>query len=164
MKKLFPLMLAMLVAAPVVAAADDIDKYLELLRSDLRAGKTEILTEALELNDADGAKFWPIQRQYETELAKIADKRITLIKDYAANYDSMNSQIATKLIDRAFKLDQERTTLLKKYTGQISKAVGPATGARFAQIESFVNDLIDLQVRAETPLVPKSANDKPVKK
>src|SRR5262245_37843451 len=155
-----------MMAAPVVAmAADsDVERYMELLRSDLRNGKTQILTEALELNDADGAKFWPIQRQYETELAKIADQRIQLIKDYAANYDAMNSDVAKKLMDQAFKLESSRTALLKKYAGQIAKTVNPATGARFAQVESFVNSLVDVKVRAEMPLVPKSANDKPVKK
>jgi hypothetical protein len=138
----------------VAVAADDMDKYLEMLRSDLRTAKTTIHTEAVGLKGTEGDKFWPIQREYETELAKIGDQRIALIKDYAANYDSLTATKAKELINRAFKLESSRLALLKKYTDKITKGISPMVGARFAQIEAIINSLIDLQIRAETPLVP----------
>ena len=156
MKRFLPLLLLLLpLAAPSIARADNTEKYLELLRSDLRTGKTQLQTEALQLTDADAAKFWPIQREYEGELAKIGDQRIQLIKDYAAAYTNLTPDAAKSLTDRAFKLESSRLSLLKKYTGKISKAVSPATAARFAQVEAVVNSLIDLQVRSELPLMPK---------
>jgi hypothetical protein len=148
------LLTLLLVAAPVAVAADDMDKYLEMLRSDLRTAKTTIHTEAVGLKGTEGDKFWPIQREYETELAKIGDQRIALIKDYAANYDSLTATKAKELINRAFKLESSRLALLKKYTDKITKGISPMVGARFAQIEAIINSLIDLQIRAETPLVP----------
>ena len=152
---LLPLLLALAVpAVPTVAVADDMEKYVELMRSDLRNGKTELLTEALKLSDADGAKFWPIQREYETELAKVGDERIQLLKDYAANYDSLTAEMAKSLMDRAFKIESSRLAVLKKYTDKVTKAVSPSVAARFAQVEALVNSLIDLKLRAETPLVP----------
>lgn len=144
----------LLAAVPAVAAADDIDKYLEMLRSDLRAGKTALLTDALALTGDQGTKFWPLQREYETELAKLGDSRIALIKDYAANYDTLTPEKSKELVDRAFKLESSRLSLLKKYVDKVSKQVSPAVGARFAQVEAVVNSLVDLQIRAETPLVP----------
>jgi hypothetical protein len=153
-RKLLLLPLFLLLAAPTVAFADDMDKYVELMRSDLRNGKTELLTHALKLSDADGAKFWPIQREYETELAKVGDQRMQLLKDYAANYDSLTQEMAKSLMDRAFKIESSRLAVLKKYADKVSKAVSPSTAARFAQVEAIVNSLIDLKLRAETPLVP----------
>ena len=152
MKKL--LLLLLLVLTPALAVADSFDKYLEMLRSDFRTTKTQILTEALKMSDADGQKFWPIQREYETELAKLGDQRVALIKDYAANYDSLTPAMAKQLVDRAFKLESSRLSLLKKYTDKTSKAVSPTVAARFAQIEATLNSLVDLQIRANTPLVP----------
>ena len=149
---LLPLLFAL--AVPTIAAADDMEKYVEMMRSDLRSGKTALLTEALKLSDADGQKFWPIQREYETELAKVGDQRIQLLKDYAAAYDSLTPETAKSLMDRAFKLESSRLSLLKKYTDKVSKDVSPMVGARFAQVEAIVNSLVDLQIRAETPLVP----------
>jgi hypothetical protein len=143
-----------LALTPALAAADDLDKYLELLRSDLRADKTKIHTEALEMSEAEGQKFWPLQREYETELAKLGDQRLALIKDYAANYDSLTTAKAKDLVGRAFKLESSRLSLLKKYTDKIMKETSPRVGARFAQVEAVINSLIDLQIRAETPLMP----------
>jgi hypothetical protein len=153
---LIPLFIALAttLAVPTIAAADDMEKYVEMMRSDLRTGKTALLTEALKLSDADGQKFWPIQREYETELAKIGDQRIQLIKDYAAAYDSMTDVVAKTLVDRAFTLESARLTVLKKYTDKVTKTVSPRVAARFAQVEAVVNSLIDLKLRAETPLVP----------
>jgi len=154
MKWVMPTLMLLLLVAPV-AMADDVAKYMELLRSDLRNSKTELLTEALEMNDAESQKFWPIQREYETELSKLGDQRVQLIKDYAASYDSLTKDMSKKLMDRAFKLESSRLSLLKKYADKVSKSVSPAIAARFAQVEAIVNSLIDLQIRAETPLVPK---------
>ena len=70
MKKLW--LVLFLVVMPAIAVADDLDKYMEMLRSDFRTTKTQVLTEGLKLSEADGQKFWPIQREYETELVKIA--------------------------------------------------------------------------------------------
>jgi hypothetical protein len=153
-RKWFLLPLLFALAVPTIAVADDMDKYVELMRSDLRNGKTELLTEALKLSDADGKKFWPIQREYETELAKVWDDRIQLIKDYSAAYDSMTATTAKSLIDRAFKIENARLSVLRKYTDKVSKTVSPNVAARFAQVEAMVNSLIDLKVRASTPLVP----------
>ena len=154
MKKWYLLPLLFALAVPTIAAADDMEKYVEMMRSDLRSGKTALLTEALKLSDADGQKFWPIQREYETELAKVGDQRIQLIKDYAAAYDSMTAATAKSLMDRAFKLESSRLAVLKKYADKVSKDVSPNVAARFAQVEAIVNSLIDLKLRAETPLVP----------
>jgi hypothetical protein len=152
MKKL--LMLLLLSVTPAIAGADDIDKYVEMLRSDLRAAKTTIHTEALDLTSAEGQKFWPIQREYETEFAKLGDLRLALIKDYAANYETLTPEKAKELVGRAFKIESSRVSLMKKYTDKIMKEVSPMVGARFAQVEALIYALIDLQVRAETPLVP----------
>ena len=151
MKRMFLVLL--LLASPTIAAADNLDKYVELLRSDLRTVKTELLTEALEFKGDEGAKFWPIQREYEIELAKLGDQRLAMIKDFAANYGNLSPEMAKDLTDRAFKLDASRSALLKKYTGKISKEISPVVGARFAQCESLIFSLVDVKVRSELPLV-----------
>ena len=78
-----------------------------------------------------------------------------LIKDYAADYDSLKKDSAKKLLERAFKLESSRLSLLKKCADKVSQKVSPVIAARFAQVEAIVNSLMDLQIRAETPLMPK---------
>ena len=152
MKKLLAILCLALV--PALASADSMDKYVEMLRNDVRTAKVRIITEALEMNSAQSDKFWPIQRAYETELATLQDERIAMIKQYAADYETMNDAKATALMNHALKLQDQRSALLKKYAGKVSKGVSPVIAARYVQVEAFVQSLVDVQVRAEVPLIP----------
>jgi hypothetical protein len=139
---------------PTLAVAQGLDKYIELLRSDLRTQKVELLTDALELTDAQGPKFWPIQREYQVELDKLQDARIAMIKDYAQSYEKMDAAKATSLMNQAFKFQDQRIALIKKYAGKVSKAVSPAVAARFGHTEMFLQSIADVQIQGEVPLVP----------
>jgi hypothetical protein len=141
-----------LLLVPALSFADDLDKYVELMRSDMRTNKTAVLTEYMHLSEADGAKFWPIQRDYENALAKLQDQRLTMIKDYAANFDSLTDKKAAEITKQAFKLADQRSALLKSTTSKVAKAVGPKVAARFAQVEGFMQALVDVKVRGQVPL------------
>ena len=147
-------LLAALLMVPALALADGLDKNIEMLRSDLRTTKVSLLTESLGMTEAQSSKFWPIQREYETALASLQDQRIALIKDYANNFDSLTDAKATELMNKAIKLDEQRNALIKKYAARASKEVSPKIGARYYQVEKFVQSLIDVQIRGEVPLVP----------
>jgi hypothetical protein len=139
-----------LIAAAAPSFAQD---PTELLRADLRAQKTAILTKALALDDTQSTAFWPIYREYESALVKINDETMSMIKDYATNYESMNNEVAKDLLKRAFKVREGRTKLLKKYTGKVEKSVSPIVAARWAQAEHAIQSAIDLQLASELPLM-----------
>ena len=126
---------------------------IELMRSDLRTEKQAIVTKAMQLTEAQSELFWPVYREYETEMIKLNDERIQMIKDYAASYDSMTDETAKDLIDRAFKLEEGRNKTLKKYVGKMGKTVDMKTAARWAQVEQALGSAIDLQVASELPLL-----------
>ena len=153
MSKKFLIVLC-LALVPALAVADGLDKYVEMLRNDVRTSKVQLITESLAMSSEQSEKFWPIQREYETELAKLQDQRIAMVKRYAADYDSMTDAKATTLMKDAFKLQEQRSALLKKYAGKVSKTVSPVIAARYAQVEGFLQALVDVQLRGEIPLVP----------
>jgi len=64
-------------------------EYIELLRSDVRQQKAEVLGAVMQLSAADAAKFWPIYAEYEAELTKLNDLRVANIQEYARTYDHM---------------------------------------------------------------------------
>lgn len=142
-----------LVAAPAAAQNDPAAKYLELLRGDVRAEKIEILTEALDLTEAQSQAFWPIYRQYDTELAAIGDKRITMVKQFVATYDVMTDEEAGTFARKWMALQKERMALREKYFGKIAKATSNKIAARFLQVENAIGMLIDLEIAAEAPLL-----------
>jgi hypothetical protein len=142
-----------LVAPPAAAQDQSASKYTELLRQDLRTQKTAVVTEAMNLTDAQGTVFWPLYDQYSLELRAIWDQTIVLIKDYAENYDRMTNDKSKEIVSSSFKLDEQRTKLWKKYYDKYAKQIDPMVAARFVQVERTLNALIELQIRAELPLV-----------
>jgi len=139
-------------AAVPAQAQDQNEQYMELMRQDLRTNKLAVMTEAMALTDAQGEVFWPIYRDYQTKLSVIGDKRIAMIKDYAAHYENMTGEKAGELMKVWFSQQKDRLSLLEKISKNIAKATDPVTAARFIQVENAVDMLIDLQIASELPL------------
>jgi hypothetical protein len=129
--------------------------YSELLRSDLRAQKVAVITEVMEFTEAEDAAFWPIYREYETELAKINDDRMALIRDYAQAYDTLTDATADRLAKGALDLDARRQALTARYYERFKSAITPKTAARFIQVEHQILLLLDLQIAASLPIAPR---------
>ena len=127
--------------------------YVELLRSDIRAQKVALITEVMEFTDAQSSVFWPLHREYELELSKIDDENLKLIKAYAKHYDRMTDEKATLMVKKLFQLKESRLALKKKYFEKIGKALSPVVAAKFIQLENVINNLIDIQIAAELPLI-----------
>ena len=153
--------LLLLAAVPVRAQSDE--KYLELFRADLKTQKTAIMTENLHLNDDEGAKFWPLYREYDAKLATLQDERLSLLKDYATAYESMGSEMATMLVTKALDLEEKRLKLRKEYFGKISKAVSPIVAGRFVHVDSVIQNAVDLEVRMQVPMMIGAPPAEPAK-
>ena len=145
--------LAALLQGSALAQGEDL---LELLRSDLKTEKVALLTEAMEFSSQQAEVFWPIYREYDLELSKLGDSRIALIKDYAANYESMTDAKAKELVQKTFKLEGEVLKLQEKYYQKVEKALSSTEAARFIQVERQIRLLLDVQIAAQIPLVKKS--------
>jgi hypothetical protein len=143
-------------SAPSSATATqkkNMQEYIELMRTNVRDQKAEIMGSVMELNAQDAAKFWPIYSEYDTELAKVNDLRVANIKDYAANYSQMTDEKADELIQNAMNYRKQRAELVAKYYGRMKEALGAVTAARFAQIEDQLLLIIDLQIASSLPIV-----------
>ena len=105
------------VLTATVAQAQDASReaHIELLRSDVRAGKVEIITEVMAFTEAQSSTFWPVYRKYELELSEITDAKVKLIKEYAKLYDQMTDAKAKQMIKKSFDLEEKQLKLKKKY-------------------------------------------------
>ena len=149
-------MLVLLLLLPVVVFAQD--KYIELLRSNLKTERVAIITEAMELTDKESDVFWPIYRDYDHERTKLADTRIAILKDYASNYGNLTDKKAQDIIYRAFDLERDLLDLEEKYFVRLRRELSATTAARFIQVENQLNMLIQMQISSELPLVPKPSS------
>jgi hypothetical protein len=127
--------------------------YVELLRADMRTESVAIITEMMQFTEAEDAKFWPVYREYETELARINDDRLALIRKYAASYDGLTDQVADQLATGALELEGRRHALKQKYYERFKAVLSPKTAARFLQVENQILLILDLQIAASLPIV-----------
>jgi len=148
MKKL--VILFLLLSSMSLFAQDD---FIELLRQDLKTQKVAVITETMNFTEAESNAFWPVYREYDFEATKLADERLAIIKDYAANFENMTDAKAKELIDRSIKNQENRLKLRKKYFKEFLKVLPAIKAARFAQVDNQISLLLDLQIAAELPLV-----------
>jgi hypothetical protein len=127
--------------------------YVGLLRKDVKKEKVSIITELMGLSPEESAKFWPVYNEYDKALTVLGDERIGLIRMFAESYGSMTDQMATKLAMGVLDLEGKRNQLKRQYFERMSKALTPITAARFLQIESQLEKIIDLQIASSLPIV-----------
>ena len=127
--------------------------YIELLRSDVRSQKVAILTEMMDFTEAEDAKFWPIYREYDVELAAINDDRVKLITDYGKNYETLSDADADRIARGAIELEGRRHALKQKYYDRVKAALSAKQAARFLQVENQILLIVDLQIAASLPVV-----------
>ena len=145
-------------ASPSVSAAGTpsnniSDKDIEMLRADLRAQRKQITAQNMILTADEATKFWPIFDQYRQEAIKSNDERWAVIKDYAANYNTMTDAQAQDYIQRSTVVDQQLLALRMKYLPVFEKVISPKKAALWYQIDRRIDLLINLQLSAVIPMV-----------
>ena len=140
-------------APPAPAKQADTDRLVELLRKDIRAEKADIVAKTMNFDATQAAAFWPIYKAYEVERQGVGDQRVAVIKDLAANFDRLDDAKARVLLDRAFAVTEQRMAIDRKYRDQLLKVLPAKVVARFFQVESRLNNLIDLGISSEIPLL-----------
>ena len=132
---------------------DQIKRYVEAFRSDVRTEKKAILTRAMQFTAEEDKVFWPIYNDYLAELSKLGDERLSIIKTYAENYQKVTDAMANDLAKRSIEVQKKRTALIEKTYDKVVKVLSAKRAVRFLQVENVLNQLIDIQVSAEVPLM-----------
>jgi Spy/CpxP family protein refolding chaperone len=142
-------------SAPGASAAPHTvtDQDIQMLREDIRSQRKEITAQNMTLTADEATKFWPIFDQYRQEAIKYNDDRWALIKDYAANYNTMTDAQAQEYIKRSTAVDQQLLALRMKYVPIFDKVISPKKTALWYQIDRRIDLLINLQLAAAIPVV-----------
>src|SRR6516225_3939564 len=56
------------------------DQDIQLMKSNIRSQKKQIVAANLDLTDAESEKFWPVYNRYAEDMAKIYDNKIALFQ------------------------------------------------------------------------------------
>jgi Spy/CpxP family protein refolding chaperone len=129
------------------------DQDIQLLRQNLREQRKQIMAANMVLTADEATKFWPIFDQYRKEAIQPNDERWALIKDYAANYNTMTDAQAQEYMKRSTAVDQQLMNLRMKYVPIFEKVISAKKTALWFQIDHRVDLMINLQLASMIPMV-----------
>lgn len=129
------------------------DKDVEMLRANLRANRKNLMAQNMNLTADEATKFWPVFDQYRKEAIKPNDDRWALIKEYAANYDTMTDAQAQDYMKRATAVDQQLVSMRLRYVPVFEKVLSAKKTALWYQIDRHIDLMINLQLSSMIPMV-----------
>jgi len=145
---------AILAFCPFGRAQDQeltIDSKIAVVRANMQADRTALITAGMNFSDKDGAAFWPIYRQYQYERSRLDDRRAAVIKEYTQKYPALTDADAKAMAERMFEYDSRLVALKKAYYTKFNKVLPALTVTKFFQLERRVDLMMDIQVEASLP-------------
>ncbi len=152
MKKTVLVSLAIIFSSVQLFAQSE-DDYIEIVRDVLKTEKKAAIAEIMELSDAESGSFWELYNEYNFELSKVQNDRISLIKDFAANYDKMTDEKADELWTGALSFQQDALKLKKKYYKKFKKIMPIGKAAMYFQAENKIEAMVNASLAMEIPFI-----------
>jgi len=156
MKTLIALLLFFILAGPLAAQLS----MTEQARIEINASRKMIndkrntaIAFNMQFTKEEKEKFWPLYREFREAMAKVGDKRLDVIVDYADNIDSMTDSKAKQLLDRSFAIDKEAIKVKQKYAGKFNRILPETKVVRLMQIEKRMDAMVELKIAEGVPLM-----------
>jgi hypothetical protein len=128
------------------------DQDLQLLKSDVRSQKKQIVAANMDLTDAEAEKFWPVYDRYAADMGKVYDTKIALIQEYLQNYQSMSGDQAEDYLRRRAAAERDLMQVRINYIPDFRKVLTGRETVRFYQIDWRLDLMINLQL-AQAPVI-----------
>jgi hypothetical protein len=148
-----PLSVAQTPPTPQQTREANLKAYIGMMRKDLKKDKVSILTELMALGPEESAKFWPVYNEYDKALTQLGDERIAFIRLYADNESALSDEMATRIAIGMLDVEARRVDLRKQYFLRFSQTLTAKDAARWLQIESQIEKVVDLQILSSLPIV-----------
>jgi hypothetical protein len=127
--------------------------------SRLETNKRAVILDTLALNKEQLANFTPIFDEYQAELNTLYTGASNLRNQLFVNdYVGMTDDASKAVMEKAFKLREDRIELLKKYAKKLDKKLPTVKVFQWVQVENKVQTLLDLAAAAAIPIVTTTPN------
>lgn len=149
-------MLLVLCALATGAHAQSVDDWsrIQQLQAEIKADRQTVVTQNLPLTDAESRNFWPIYKEYRSEIEQLGDRLAKVITAYAANFEKMTDDRANAFFNEYLDIERDRMEVREKYVPRFRKVLPGQKAARFFQIENKLDAVVNVMIANEIPLVP----------
>ncbi len=139
-------------SAPTDTQEKNIQEYIDLLRTDVRQQKAEVMGAEMALSADQSAKFWPIYNEYDKALNTLNDQRVANIQEYARDYDHMTDAKADELVRSALDYRKQRSELLRNIMTALRRRWDPSKPRASSRLKAVALDH-HLRIDAALPIV-----------
>jgi hypothetical protein len=156
MKTLIALLICFLVSGPLMAQnslTSEAQRNVNISRKMIDDKRNTQLAMFMNFSKEEKEKFWPLYREYRTAMAKVGDKRLAIIVEYADNVDNMTDPRAKNLLDRSFKVEKEVIQTKERYVRKFRKILPDIKVVRVMQLENRMDIAVDMKVAEGIPLM-----------
>ncbi|NJM54698.1 MAG: copper-binding protein [Verrucomicrobiae bacterium] len=130
------------------------DDIIEATRSILKADRQAVVSEAMQLTEAEAKSFWPIYQKYRAEMDTVGDGVKHLVLEYAGLYPDVPDARAKTMLKELAAVEKKHAATRATYLGKVARVLPAAKTLRFAQVESRLDLATRLELAACIPLVP----------
>lgn len=152
------ILLVSLVMIGLSSFSQTMNDYLEISRELLKVEKKAAIAEIMNLTEAESVGFWELYNEYQGKNYLIQNKRISIIKEFADNFENLSSAKADELLTASFGYQTDVLKLKKSYYKKFKKIIPVGEAAKFFQAEGKIDNLIDAELALEIPLLETKTN------
>jgi hypothetical protein len=139
--------------ADFAPAQDKPADNMEIVKEKIRTDKKLLIATNMQLTESEATAFWPVYGSYQAELGKLRDREIKLIEKFAASYETMSDDVAKNLLDDSLSIDSDHQKLRQSYLAKFRGVLPDAKVARYYQIESKIDAVLEYELAKRIPLV-----------
>lgn len=139
-------------AAAQAPADPKLDAAIAQLRKDAQADRNDLINANMGFTSDEAAAFWPLYKAYDQRRKAIGDEKVALIKDFAASYDTLTDEKAKELVTRSMMIEDKVTDARRQFLADLRKALPARRVARYYQVESRIELLMNLTLSQAIPL------------
>jgi hypothetical protein len=144
----------------ILGAADQVTHdAVETLRSDLRANRTAVIAQQLQLTQQESDGFWPIYRAYRSEVDRATDDVVKLILEYSDQYPNVSETKAKEMLDNYLKIESQLLKIKDKYLKNFQKVLPATKVFRFAQLDNRLDLGTRVGIAASIPILGSSQTE-----
>jgi hypothetical protein len=139
-------------SAPPEADQEDLTSDLALTRASIQLRRQAIVTSVMDLAPKEAEAFWPLYREYRTEMAKVGDRVSKLLVDYSGQYDTLTDEQAKKIMNEWLGIEKAKTNVKSKYVSRFEKILPARKVMRFFQADNKLDAMLNAQLASVVPL------------
>lgn len=125
--------------------------YNDLLKEEIKEGKTADVQSLLGINMDPSTEFGKIYSEFQDALLKNGEARFNLISDYMNRTNNITPELAKEMINKTLDLSDERNKIMRKYAKKMGKYLSPENLLALMQYENKLRALVDAELAEMIP-------------